>query len=308
MNFDTVLLERIDQYLSSQLPPEEALALEQLAAADPKVAQAIEFVRLEREGLELIVEENLRQRMGAWEADLPDSAGMRTPAKWAKARYTWLLLALALLCAAGWLIRGMFVQKTVLPTDIQQTEDSLLGRKVEPIAKEGEPATEKRAGEVGKEGSNSRLAALAEAQLADFSATVLQQYGTTMGDGDPEAPPLFLEGLAAYKANEYARAKASLSQIVQSDSYYGAAQELLALVFFQEKNTSAAIAAYERFAATNTDPSTQWRLLQLYLADYDQHRAAFWALLNQITRPGSKHPFQKEATDLRRQLKGLAED
>lgn len=64
---DAALLDKIEDYLAGRLSPKEVAELKQRAAADPEIASTIEFVRLERDGMELILEQNLRADMADWE-------------------------------------------------------------------------------------------------------------------------------------------------------------------------------------------------------------------------------------------------
>jgi tetratricopeptide (TPR) repeat protein len=61
--FDT-----IESWLRGELPPEEKAAFEAAMAADPALAQLVQQHRLERQALELLVEQDLFAKMRQWEA------------------------------------------------------------------------------------------------------------------------------------------------------------------------------------------------------------------------------------------------
>ena len=63
MNRDELLFDKIESYLRGKLPPAEAAAFEAELAADPELAALVKTQRLEREGLEWLVERDLMAKM-----------------------------------------------------------------------------------------------------------------------------------------------------------------------------------------------------------------------------------------------------
>ncbi|MCK6693249.1 MAG: hypothetical protein L6Q97_14280 [Thermoanaerobaculia bacterium] len=61
--------EQIEQYLRRQMSPEEAAAFEAEMAADADLAELVQQHRLERQGLELLVERDLLAQMQAWDRE-----------------------------------------------------------------------------------------------------------------------------------------------------------------------------------------------------------------------------------------------
>lgn len=69
MNRAEQRFEQIEQYLRRQMSPEAAAAFEAEMAADPGLAEQVQQHRLERQGLELLVERDLLAQMQAWDRE-----------------------------------------------------------------------------------------------------------------------------------------------------------------------------------------------------------------------------------------------
>src|SRR5690606_615419 len=111
------------------------------------------------------------------------------------------------------------------------------------------------------------------------------QYGQTMGDEEDENA-LFAAGLKAFREKNFGVAIKNLLQIKPDDAlYYPSAQELLALLYFKQKNFPAAARCYEAYAKRNPSPAADWRLAQCYLADYARRKGDFWRKMNELQRP-----------------------
>jgi hypothetical protein len=75
--------DKIEKYLRGKLRPEEAAAFETEVANDPELAALVQQHRLERQGVELLVEQDLLAKMRRWELDAPpvdmEAAGLVRP-------------------------------------------------------------------------------------------------------------------------------------------------------------------------------------------------------------------------------------
>ena len=95
--------EQIEQYLRGLMPAEEARAFEAEMAADPELAALVQKHRLERQGLELLVERDLFARMQAWERETTlfqqtqPLRGRVRPFAW-----VWRVAAVLALAVLGW--------------------------------------------------------------------------------------------------------------------------------------------------------------------------------------------------------------
>lgn len=61
---------KIDAYIKGHLPPEEVVALESEIAQNSELAQQVARQRLHLEGLNLLLEQDLRAKMEAWETEI----------------------------------------------------------------------------------------------------------------------------------------------------------------------------------------------------------------------------------------------
>jgi len=66
---DELLFDKIEAYLKGQLPSSEAAAFEAEIAADTELAMLVKTHRLERQGLEWLVERDLLTKMNVWERE-----------------------------------------------------------------------------------------------------------------------------------------------------------------------------------------------------------------------------------------------
>ncbi|MBP6827416.1 MAG: tetratricopeptide repeat protein [Saprospiraceae bacterium] len=76
MNRDEQIFDTIEAYLRGNMPAPDAAAFEAEIAADPELARLVKIHRLERQGLEWLVERDLLAKMNAWERE----AGQQQPA------------------------------------------------------------------------------------------------------------------------------------------------------------------------------------------------------------------------------------
>jgi tetratricopeptide (TPR) repeat protein len=71
--------DKIEAFLDRQLPEEERQAFERAIAQDPKLATQVELQRFERDAMELLVEQDLRQNMKVWKKEMLQDYSARQP-------------------------------------------------------------------------------------------------------------------------------------------------------------------------------------------------------------------------------------
>ncbi|MBK7937421.1 MAG: hypothetical protein IPJ82_10175 [Lewinellaceae bacterium] len=69
MNRDEQIFDKIEAYLRGNLSAPDAAAFEAEIAADPELARLVKTHRLERQGLEWLVERDLLAKMNTWERE-----------------------------------------------------------------------------------------------------------------------------------------------------------------------------------------------------------------------------------------------
>ncbi len=296
MNLDASFLDKIDDYLSGKLPPDEAMALEQKSAVDPETAEAIEFMRLEREGMELILEERLREKMGGWEEELP------TP-KTNLSRYGWVLgAAFALLIAVAVWRWAASDPQTISAPDPAKTPANTVpapGQPDAPIAQQPDNQIPTQAPPGQKPSSKeNRYLALAQAsyQSPDFS-------NIRKGGADASGSPSLIEQAAAfYIQKKFALAAQTLDSIPPNQRTD--ALKIRAHAFFNLKNYNLAAVEFEDLTKTGGRyrNDAEWHLLLCYLALLPAEQARFDTLLRKIRDPQQSHPFADKATALQKVL------
>ena len=122
--------EQIERYLRRQMPAQEAYAFEAEMAADPDLATLVEQHRVERLGLELLVERDLMINMKNWDREteifqqLPTRKPVVRP-------MTWILRAAAVFVVAAfgyWFLQQNTTSTTNTPPPIVQTKPEIKPR------------------------------------------------------------------------------------------------------------------------------------------------------------------------------------
>jgi len=302
MNKDATF-EKIEAWLSGELPEAEARAFEAEIATDAALATEVERHRRGREGLDRLAEQALQGDMVRWQESLNELPAPPADASPATRTTKWIIagvLGLLLLVTVYWLWPSTELQPNNSPAQENLTPQT---QPPVPIAvmPSDEPVNENKDVKQKEDKNSAQLIAMAETNLSDLRGAILQQYGQTMGDEDEENP-FFAAGLKAFKQNDLKTAKKDLLQVLKTDPYFPSAQEMLASIYLGEKNYSKAAQCYESFVRQSADPASDWRLLQFYLADYQNHKPEFLKKLREISAPGNHHRFQKEAEQLKREM------
>lgn len=300
------IFDKIEAWLSGALPEAESHAFETEIAADSALAAEVERHRRGREALDRLVEKELQSNMVNWREsldELPEPPVDALPTAGSSNRLRWILGGLFLILLGGaaywfWLSENVQPGNTPVHENIPEQAKTDIPIAVIPS---DEPFNKHKNPKQNKEKKSPQLTAMAETNLSDLRGAILQQYGQTMGDDDEENP-FFTAGVKAFKGNDLKAAKKDLLQVIITDPYFPSAQEILAFIFFSEKNYPKAVQCYKSFASQSADPAADWRMVQFYLADYQNHRAEFLKKLREIADPNNQHRYQKEAEKLKRDL------
>ncbi len=286
-NDDT--FNKIESWLSGELPEAEARAFEAEMAADAALASEVERHRRGREALNRLAQQALQTDMVQWREslnDLPEPPADAPPIAGISNRFRWILGGLLLMLLGG-IVYWFWPSENIRPDNPPVQEKTLPKTKTEipvVIKPSDEPANEIKNPKQTEDKRLPQLIALAETNLSDFQGSIRQQYGQTMGD-DEEENPVFTAGVKAFKQDDLKTAKKDLLLVLKADPFFPSAREILAFIYFREKNYTKAVQCYESFASQSADPAKDWRLLQFYLADYQNSRADFWKKLEEMTQP-----------------------
>jgi hypothetical protein len=318
---DDTTFNKIEAWLSGELPQAEALAFEAEMASDAALSAEVERHRHGRLALDRLAEQSLQLDFTQWRKsihDIPSPPPDALPAADNRKKRTgrWLTGGLLLLVAGIiWFMTHPPAQK---PPDNGANQENATPTKPDVPVANNTPAV--NPGAPNDPGQNKtilppnnpqisrtddpQLVALANTRLSGFQDAIRQQYGQTMGDDDVENA-FFKAGVKAFLQNPPRGAKKNLLQVPPSDPAYAASQEMLAWLFFQEKNYPEAARRYELYASKNVNPESDWRLVQFYLADYQHHKVDFWKKMDEILDPPSEHRYHQNAQQLKDHLLGL---
>lgn len=301
MNDDS--FEKIDAWLSGDLPEAEARAFEAEITADATLAAEVERHRRGREALDRLAEQTLQTDIARWRESMDELPAPPVDANSTSGTTRWVIagvLALLVFGALYWLWSSKDLQpnqapaQDKLPIQIQPTVPIA-------ITPPDEPVNENKDLKQTENDHSSQLIAMAETNLSDLKGAILQQYGQTMGEDDEENP-FFTKGVKAFKGNELQAAKKNLLQVPKTDPYFPSSQEMLAFIYLREKNYPSAVQSYESFASQSSDPAADWYLLQFYLTDYQHYKTNFAKKLRALSAPENHHRYQKEAEILKLKL------
>ncbi|MEQ1747258.1 MAG: hypothetical protein ABMA02_17640, partial [Saprospiraceae bacterium] len=147
--------------------------------------------------------------------------------------------------------------------------------------------------------SRTKYVALVENDLLRLGDDIALKYGQTMS-GNSMGSTAFDRGTKAFREKNWDTAKKALLQVPNTDgTSYAATQEMLAWLYFREKKYAEAVKCYKTYAAANPGPGADLHLLQFYLADYENSKADFRKLLDEILDPANEHKFRDEAEKLK---------
>jgi len=295
--------EKIEAWLSGELPEAEARAFEAEMAVDAALATEVERHRRGREGLDRLAEQALQGDMARWRDSIDEPPAPPANASSTTGTTKWIIagvLGLLLLGTFYWLLPSREPQPNNSPAQENLTPQT---QPTVPIAvtPTDEPVIENKDANQKEDKNSAQLIAMAETNLSDLRGAILQQYGQTMGDDDEENP-FFTAGVKAFKSNDLKASKKDLLQVVKTDPYFPSAQEMLAFIYLNEKNYPKAAQCYEYYARQSADPAADWRLLQFYLMDYQNRKVDFSRKIEEIADPENQHRYREEVEKLKREL------
>ncbi|NUO00295.1 MAG: hypothetical protein HUU01_06725 [Saprospiraceae bacterium] len=289
------LLDKIEAYLDNALSTEEKAAFEQAVAEDQALAEEVAIFQLEREGRELLIEAELREKLLQWNAaeeddrdltnrEIPEnSAQKKKPANWRLILLLSVFSSLAVLLAWWYWPLEPSVNQQSLPepsvTTPRNSPPPILQQEEKAPVVQGEPSIKKTTPKVTTPETNS------EQQLA--IAYYERSEGADVLRGDGTATPASTPLQAAkddYRSKNFARAAATLKKIPEGDPYYWQAQDLLGHTLFSEKNYAEAAKAFRHISDRNNNErgeKARWYLALSLIAGGQSDEAT--ALLKNIS-------------------------
>lgn len=318
MEANEQLFDKIEDYLKGKLPAEEASSFEKEIAANPSLAEIVDMHRFEREGMEFLVEENLREKIKKWETHPPGDDNGR---KGRSFYWGWGtgLAAIALIAFFTFFFyksapsgegappdretpaREQPPEQDITPAESQTPSGDI------PIANEDKQEKEPPVPDKPQETKNEYLA------LAESFHTLPDNLSTRLKSSETESLDNTLApGLKAFREGQYDLAIQEFSKISpeQNPAEYELAREYLAHAYFEEGQYAKAAEIFEAIAgksSTTTLDRAEWYLVLSLLPEYRQNKAKVDALLAKMLDPGSYHNYNERAGRLKARIDRLQE-
>lgn len=304
MKYEEKVFDKIEDYLKGKLSSEEKETFEKEMETDHSLKEMVDLHRFEHEAMEYIVQEDLRQRIKDWEANISD----KDRRKDAKRKFWVIIFSIAALGIS--ILMYFFTQPPVeLPIEeeipaIVTPEESGSKNDSETIIVEeksdsntGEPRTD-----VTPSQETMNYLALAESSYS--VPENLKNY--VRGAAEEES---ILAQMAQLFSKEDYKGVIDFREKIQQDTLKGAqlelAEEYLAHAYFHERQYTQAAELFRSIAnqslMTRKDRAEWYAVLSL-LPDYKNQKDTIDTLLAKMIDPQSFHSYRPNAIRLREKL------
>lgn len=330
MNRTEHRFEQIEQYLRGQMPAGEAAAFEAEMTADPDLAALVQQQRLERQGLELLVERDLFARMQSWDRETVLSQAATQPHV-AKVRPITVLFRAAAIAAVfmaaifgWWLLRdsqsgATESTPTVVETKPKNKTKKPIIRKPLPSKPRGQEdgpykSEEKETGVAGTEPSRQQekpapVEEIPTAESIDYAALAGEFYRERdfippKGSKGASGSSSYSQALENYQDGQYGNVITQLKPILSAGPDALLRQELLGHTYYKNRQYDAAIEQFRGIMATRKQPyakRAEWALALTLLQQMPTKKPFFDRVMSGILAdPG--HPFYNQAKALQEKV------
>ncbi|MCB0573416.1 MAG: hypothetical protein KDC61_02475 [Saprospiraceae bacterium] len=317
MSRDERLFDKIEAYLRGKLPAEEAAAFEAEMSADAELSRQVRAQRIELQGLEWLVERDLRTKMDAWEREVEQAP---TPLRVSFVRRWWVGGAAAMLVLAlfGWWLLQPRQTDIGGPQPIVSTPDPATSPQDTPVKNVPQPprkAPQKQPDRIAEK-SSPKPPVVTKPQpvtpappATDYPALAAAYYrDQDFMDASAAATgesPLYGQALDRFKSGNYAAAEKLLAPVIKLNPNALKTKELLAHSLYKGGRYDAAL-PYLRELAASKDKSvaerSEWAMALTLLHRMPGQKPLLDRVLDKITsRPG--HAFYRQADELKQKLK-----
>lgn len=322
--------EQIEQYLRRQMSPEEAAAFEAEMAADPDLTELVQQHRLERQGLELLVERDLLAKMQAWDRETALLQSVTPPRRAGASPLKVLFRAAAIAAVFVTAFFGWWLLRDSGPGDLAETppvaETPTKDKKKNPVirkpapVKPGAPKTapyKEAEPEDKMAGQEQPRQPETPAPIEEIpQSAVAVDYAALAGEFYRERdfiPPKGSKGggsasynqaLDNYRDGRLGNVITQLKPKLAEGADALLQQELLAHTYYKNGQFDAAFEEFRAIAATRKQPYAQraeWAMALTLLHQMPAKKALFDRVLTGILAdPG--HPFYSRAKALQARL------
>ncbi len=303
--------EQIEQYVSGKMPPAERQAFEAEMARDAELDALVHQHRIERIGLEMLVEQDLRAKMNAWDRETELFQQLQ-PKRARIYPLNWALRAAAVVAALAvgyWLLRDRLSDAPAQPDIVHTT----------PKPKKQSPAWRQPAKQPNKAGESD----MAQTSLPPAPIEEMQPDGPAVDyaavadaffaerdflppRGAKGGSKTYLDALKNLQEGRYQditnALKPELAPAPTADEVQQ--QELLAVAYYKNGQYADAEMAFRRVAVSRVQPYAQraeWGVVLAILKQMPQRQSALDSALDVILRQ-PEHLFHAKAQQLRERL------
>ncbi len=313
--------EQIEQYLRGLMPAGEARAFEAEMASDPELATLVQQHRLERQGLEVLVERDLFAKMAAW--DRETAIFQQTQPRQTRVRpMVWAWRAAAVLAVAmlgWWLLRDQTAgTPSAEPPLVHTTKPGRKSRAPEirkPTSNRPAPALQPErqpaSGEMAQkeETAPAPIEELPESSV-DYAAVATEFYRESDflppkgSKGGTAGSSAYNQALDNFQDGKYNDVVSKLKPALNTGTDALQRKELLALSLYKSQQYEAVVPYLTELIASHQSPYAQraeWALVLTLLHQMPAKQPLLNRVLSGILAD-PQHPFYLRAHQLEARL------
>jgi TolA-binding protein len=317
--------ERIERYLQGKLPEAEARALEAQMAADPDFAALVQQHRLERQGLELLVERELLGKMQQWDRETEIFQQTTQPRRGVVRPMRWIMRAAAILLIAFgtyWILEQYDPASPETNAPITSVKPEIKPRV--PTVRRSKPTPPRQADPAPGDQPTSDYAQqdptpLDPAPIEEMTGADAPDYAALADDffrerdflppkgskGGQAGSAAYNQALDKFQDGKYTDALSKLKPSPGSDTDAIQQKELLALSQYKTKQYDSAVANFRDIAASGKQPYAQraeWGMALTLLNQMPTKKPLFDRVMANILN-NPQHLFFEKAKSLEERLK-----
>ena len=327
------LYDKIEAYLREDLSAADKKAFDAEIASNPLLAEQVEMHRFEWDGMEVILENDLRAKMVQWQEEgkkgeiiLPSVKEVKNriiPIEKGKTTVRRLYYGLAIAASITLLLGALLwvftkpnpisdvvkndaskdtIARLPLPTPKSDKENTPIvqmdKKPIEPpvtLPKQESPKPIVPNNETNRVDETTYIAFAEDAYKEDVPD--YESINTTRSGGNNV--PLLEEAGKAYDSKDFTKVISLLKNTLALDENFNAL-ELLAHSYFQQKQYKLALPLFKdllRLSGKRTHGKSEWYLLLCYLTNYSHYKSEF-AVLSQKILANSEHDYAAQTKTL----------
>jgi tetratricopeptide (TPR) repeat protein len=324
-----VLFDKIEAYINNALSPAEKKAFEADIANDDDLATAVQMHRLEHDGMERILETDLRQKMKQWETEVPQPPDEKVEQIFPKPRFRKRIVLAVLSLLTLFVVYFVLLKPApkVEPIKNEPIKYDPTGKRLTPqvidtgktpiVSNESTPSVSKpekpiikdnneqitKKDDVIVQNNTPQTTETTDTHYLALAEEVYEEPSSSAIRGSSSANVLSDASDAFYDKN-YQKAIDLLKSVPNTDAQYAKSLVITGHAYFKLKQYKKAIPAFQELIKIGKPYSedAEWYLILCYLADYSKNKSLVDLGLKAILS-NALHPHYKQAEGLQGKLK-----